>query len=178
MSGKQRGDACEERHTSPTVVSSRQSPVVVAAIRCSSATLKGKLGLTRTIWTDMMLDSGSTISLVRADVAAVVDCHRLQNTMLDVQVAGETIPVVDNVMISVGVDTYVVKQSFLVVKCLVTPVILGMDFLQAHGLIIDFSATPVKVVPRSLIKSTSSTSTNSSEFCLGTDVVEKTGSCR
>ena len=38
-----------------------------------------------------------------------------------------------------------VKHNFLVVDSLVAPAILGIDFLQKHGLTSDFTVTPVAV---------------------------------
>ena len=35
-------------------------------------------------------------------------------------------------------------HNFVVVNSLVVPVILGVDFLQTHGVLLDFSTTPVK----------------------------------
>ena len=37
------------------------------------------------------------------------------------------------------------RHNFIVVNSLVTPVILGTDFLQKHGLTLDFTADPVTV---------------------------------
>ena len=34
---------------------------------------------------------------------------------------------------------------FVVVNILITPAILGMDFLQQHNIVIDFASTPVKI---------------------------------
>ena len=35
-------------------------------------------------------------------------------------------------------------HNFVVVNSLVVPVILGVGFLQTHGVLLDFSTTPVK----------------------------------
>ena len=34
-------------------------------------------------------------------------------------------------------------HSFVVVQSLITPVILGIDFMQKHGLVLDFTTTPL-----------------------------------
>ena len=41
-------------------------------------------------------------------------------------------------------------HDFVVVKDLITAVILGTDFLQLHGLVLDFTTTPVTVAPSKL----------------------------
>ena len=39
-----------------------------------------------------------------------------------------------------------VHDEFLVVQNLVSPVILGVDFMQQHGVVLDFSADPVGIL--------------------------------
>ena len=55
------------------------------------------------------------------------------------------IPILDHVKAVVTVGNIVKSQNFFVVKDLITPVILGTDFLQEHRLLLDFSTTPVTV---------------------------------
>ena len=124
--------------------------VIVAAVRYSSATLEGGLGKNNIFKTIMMLDSGSTISLVREDVAVLVDCHKSPHSTGVVQVvsaSGEPIPILDHVLMTVHLGPLVVTQAFVVVKSLVALVILGLDFLQTHQLVLDFSSIPVTVIP-------------------------------
>ena len=80
----------------------------------------------------MMLDSGSTVSLVRKDLTLLVDNQVSDRVFSGIQVvsaSGETIPILDSVIISVQFGPLVVNQSFFVVESLVAPEILGLDFL-------------------------------------------------
>jgi len=36
-------------------------------------------------------------------------------------------------------------HCFIVVRSLITPVIVGVDFMQKHGLVLDFTTTPVTI---------------------------------
>lgn len=98
----------------------------------------------------MMLDSGSSVSLVRRDIVDKSQGVR-QITPREFQLvsaAGERIPVVGHVSAPVQVCALGVEHPFVVVDALITPVILGMDFLQGHGLVLDFASSPVRVLPR------------------------------
>ncbi len=45
------------------------------------------------------------------------------------------------------IDQLRVRHNFVVVQDLVTPAILGIDFLQRHGLVLDFACTPISIRP-------------------------------
>ena len=62
-----------------------------------------------------------------------------------VSATGEPIPVLGLVTLPVQVGPIEVDHPLVVVQSLITPVILGIDFLQAHGLILDFITTLVNV---------------------------------
>lgn len=47
-----------------------------------------------------------------------------------------------------------VQQNFIVVSHLIAPVILGLDFFQQHGLILDFTNADVKVYPKNALHRT------------------------
>ena len=106
----------------------------------------------------MMLDSGASISLVRKDTATWLPRSQpvSEASVHVVSATGETIPVLGRVTLPVQVGPIEVEHSLVVVQSLITPVILGIDFLQAHGLILDFTTTPVHVttqpVPDSSLK--------------------------
>ena len=96
---------------------------------------------------EMMLDSGASISLVREDTATRMPGSQSvsEASVHVVSATGETIPVLGRVTLPVQVGPIEVEHSLVVVQSLITPVILGIDFLQAHGLILDFTTTPVHV---------------------------------
>ena len=50
---------------------------------------------------------------------------------------------VDCVQLSIMINTSVMSHHFSVVNKLITPVTLGIDFLQRHNLVLDFSTNPV-----------------------------------
>ena len=54
---------------------------------------------------------------------------------------------VDHIQTTVQIQHHTVTHMFVVVNTctLITPVILGMNFLQQHGMVIDFASTPVKI---------------------------------
>ena len=105
----------------------------------------GKIG---EVPTEMMLDSGSARCLVSQDIvlgmkatskAALRVCPKL------VTASGQPLSLVDHIAATVQIGQLKVRHNFIVVNSLVTPVILGTDFLQKHGLTLDFTADPVTV---------------------------------
>ena len=120
--------------------------VLITTIRPSAAVIKGELG---TVAVDMMLDSGSSVSLVRKDIVDKSQRVR-QITPREfhlVSAASERIPVVGHVSVPVQVCALGVEHPFVVVDTLIAPVIL-VDFIQGHGIILDFASSPVQVLPR------------------------------
>ena len=95
-----------------------------------------------------MLDSGSHRSLLCRDV--LVGMKNTCKVNLPVRpklvtASGEPLPMVDHIEATVEIGQLKVRHNFLVVESLVTPAILGTDFLQKHGLTLDFTVTPVAV---------------------------------
>ena len=121
--------------------------ITVAAIKSSATVLKGKLG---GVEVELMLDSGSSVSLVQSNI--------LQKARNVTQVAarpielvtasGDQLPILQHVKASVQLGELHVVHEFVVVKNLVAPVILGIDFLQGNGLTLDFTQNPVTVSNR------------------------------
>ena len=118
----------------------------MAAVRSGATTVRGRVGDSEV---DMMLDSGASISLIQEGIAT-----KLQGTKSFspakarvVSATGEPITVLGCVTFPVQVGKVSVDHPLVVVKSLITPVILGIDFLQAHGLILDFTTTPVELRP-------------------------------
>ena len=59
--------------------------------------------------------------------------------------AGDDFLIVDHIQTTVRIQHHTVTHSFIVVNTLVTPAILGIDFLQQHGIIIDFASSPINI---------------------------------
>ena len=119
--------------------------VVTAAVRSSAAVLRGIIGNTEV---EMMLDSGSTVSLIQECIATrlpAVKQLQASNGLQLASAAGETIPVVGRVVLPVQVGGVCAEHPMIVVRSLITQVILGMDFLQKHGLVLDFTTMPVNI---------------------------------
>ena len=96
-----------------------------------------------------MLDSGSSVSLIREDVLSQLSevCSAPPRELRLVTAAGEAIPVAGYVSVPVQLGQVRVMHPFVVVKSLIAGVILGIDFLQQHGLVLDFAHSPIKVLP-------------------------------
>ena len=84
-------------------------------------------------------------------------CHLLKqlasNELQIASAAGKPIPVVGHIVFPVQVGELYAEHSMIVVRSLTTQVILGMDFLQNHGLVLDFTTTPVKVTAHARVSS-------------------------
>ena len=96
----------------------------------------------------MMLDSGSSVSLLQQNsVATMKDIQRLPRkpSMQLVTAAGSLLHVTDYVQAPVWIGGNKVMQQFLVVESLIAPVILGLDFMRKHKVTLDFSTKPVGV---------------------------------
>ena len=96
-----------------------------------------------------MLDSGSAVSLVRGEEIGSVR-KRVKSTQSKPQLrlvtaSGDPLPIIDHITASVQIGQLKVTHNFAVVHKLVTPAILGIDFLRLHGLILDFTSVPVTV---------------------------------
>ena len=92
-----------------------------------------------------MIDSGSSISLVRGSLTSY---HKLNAAPRDLQLvsaAGESIPILGQISLPIQLGGLKVNHLFVVVRSLITPVILGIDFMHKHGLVLDFTTTPITV---------------------------------
>ena len=119
--------------------------VVIAAVRSNTAIVRGQLG---SVDMDMMLDSRSSVSLVRKDILSEVSevCAAASRELRLVTAAGEPIKVLGYVSVKVKVGQVSVEHPFVVVKSLIAGVILGIDFLRQHELVLDFAFSPIKVL--------------------------------
>ena len=66
-----------------------------------------------------------------------------------VTASGDKLPILQHVKASIQLGELNVLHEFVVIKTLVAPVILGIDFLQGNGLMLDFTHNPVAVTVRS-----------------------------
>eukprot|EP00731_Ephydatia_muelleri_P033094 Em0025g50a len=64
--------------------------------------------------------------------------------------AGEELPILDQVSVHIKLNNLDHVHNFLVVEKLITSAILGIDFLQQQGLLLDFRTTPVTVLSPTL----------------------------
>ena len=98
---------------------------------------------------EMILDSGSAVSLVRGEeigsVRKKVKSTQSKPQLQLVTASGDPLPIIDHITASVQIGQLKVTHNFAVVHKLVTPAILGIDFLCLHGLILDFTSVPVTV---------------------------------
>ena len=121
--------------------------IVVASVR-SDSVITGKVG---DVNIEMMLDSGSHRSLLHVLCQdALVGMRGMSKANLLVHpnlvtASGQPLPMVDHIEATMLIGQLRVRHNFLVVESLVTPAILGTDFLQKHGLTLDFTVTPVAV---------------------------------
>ena len=99
---------------------------------------------------EVMLDSGSSVSLVRHDIAKRFNGRTSAGDMPKLRLVSageEELPIMNNVKAAVklsGIEE-VPEHSFIVVDQLISQVILGVDFLQQQGLVLDFTTLPVLV---------------------------------
>ena len=130
---------------SPTCLqcfSSRTHNVVVAVVRSQGAIVKGQLG---NACVEVMLDSRSSISIKESLINGYcVNQDPLEGLNL-VSAAGEPISVIGKIVAPIQVGNIHADHSFIVVHSLITSVILGMDFLQKHGIVLDFTKMPVTI---------------------------------
>ena len=96
----------------------------------------------------MMLDSGSSVSLIQKDVLSrAQDVGRIKATkpLRLVTASGDQLPILDHVSALVQVGELHVRHEFVVTESLVAPVILGVDFLHEDALLLDFTKAYVQV---------------------------------
>ena len=107
---------------------------------------------------EVMFDSGSAVSLLRKSdmnqMSSVQHMHKQPRVRL-ITAAGEPLPVVGLVQVPVQVGNFKTTHDFLVVDCLIYPVILGVYFLHKNALTLDFTSTPVSVYHSGTVLETS-----------------------
>ena len=91
-----------------------------------------------------MMDSGSSISLIMESFAKNYN-HQPPTDLNLISAAGEPIPVIGQFVAPIRVGNLLVDHNCIVIPSLITPVILGLDFLHKHRIILDFTTIPVSI---------------------------------
>ena len=142
--GKWTRDVSEWAGASQEQLKPHKISVVVAAVRPNAATTWGMVGECKV---ELMLDSGSSISLTQESVAAAFSTE--YNTVSFgsklVSASGDNIPVLGCMTLSLCIGEVQASRPLVVVQSFIVPVILGLDFLQKHGMVLDFTSNPVKI---------------------------------
>lgn len=120
------------------------------------ASISSDMALVSGLWggatTKLMLDSGSSVSLVKKDFVdskPVKFTRLITNTHINlVTASGDHLPIVDQVEAIVTIGSHTGSHTFLIVHDLIAPVILGLDFFRANKLAIDFTTVPPTVYQR------------------------------
>ena len=102
--------------------------ITVAAVRTNAAVVTGLLG---GVAMEMMLDSGSAVSLVRKDMISPQMMNIVQVPLPPVKLvtaAGDDLVIVDHIQTTIQLQHHTVTHIFVVVNTLITPTILGIDF--------------------------------------------------
>jgi len=119
--------------------------ITVAVVKSQATIVQGQLG---GVAVDFMLDSGSSVSLVQCDILSnmqnIVNIPQARPLCL-MTASGDQLPILRHIKAKVQLGEFDVYHDFVVVKKLATSVILGINFLQQNGLILDFNQTPVSV---------------------------------
>ena len=120
--------------------------VTVAVVKSTTTVIKGTWG---EVSVEMMPDSGSSLSLVQYDVLQcaqnVTEITAARPPIQLVTASEDQLPILLHVRASVQLGELYVLHDFVVIKNLVAPVILGIDFLQGNGLTLDFTQSPVAI---------------------------------
>ena len=114
-----------------------------------AASIVGKVG---GISSEVMLDSGSSVSLLSQNIAQKLIGARPQPIpQVQLQTAsGDSLPIINYISVDVQLNTMdtAVYHNFIIVPNLIAPVILGIDFFQQHSLILDFTETTIQIYPK------------------------------
>ena len=104
------------------------------------------VGTLRGVQTEIMLDSGSSVSFIQ-EAFVPQNVHKIQPKLCLqlVTAARRILKIVDHISTLVKLNEVEVSHNLVVVNQLIAPVILGIDFLQKNCLVLDFSSTPVEV---------------------------------
>ena len=142
--GKRTRNAPDGAKASPKQVSPQLT--VVAIARSSATIVQGRVG---NVQVQVMLDSGASISLIREETAKrLLGSRSVRPTNVHiVSATGDPIAVLGCATFAVLVGTVHVDHCLVVaiVHSLITSVTLGIDFMQEHGIVLDFATNPIRI---------------------------------
>ena len=101
--------------------------IVVAAIRTDGSIVDGVLENTVV---KLMIDSGSSISLVTRNLTSGRKLSTAPPGLRIVSAAGDPISILGQITMSIQLGDVKAAHPFIVVQSLIAPVILGIDFMQ------------------------------------------------
>ena len=143
-SGERQRDVCVGQQMSPSLISPEEVNVVVvvAAVKSKATVITGRFG---GVLVEIMLDSGRSISLVQHDVlvqAQDVVQVKARRPLQLMMASGEQLYVRGHIRAPFKIDELNLLHKFVVVESLVAHVILGVDFLFANALVLEFTQSP------------------------------------
>ena len=143
------------QQTSPSPLSPVNTVVVpVATVKTHASSIVGKVG---GINSEILLDSGSSVSLLSQELTQKLpstESRPLPQVLLQTA-SGDPMAIIDCVSTVVwlpGMNKDIV-HTFIVVKDLIAPAIIGVDFFQQHKLTVDFSKGSIHIysLPQSTV---------------------------
>ena len=120
--------------------------VVIATVKTHASSIVGKVG---GINSEILLDSGSSVSLLSQALVQklpATESRPLPQVLLQTA-SGDTMSIIDCVSAVIwlpGMEQDIV-HTFIVVKDLIAPAIVGVDFFQQHKLTVDFSKGTIQI---------------------------------
>ena len=146
---RQRGTFKRKGVPQEAVSPSAVGNVVVAFVRLNTAITRGLLDQKDV---DMLVDSGSSISLIQEGGATVFSrmIEKSPKGLQLISAEGKEIPVLGCITLPLRLGKIKVNHNFVVVHSLIAPVILGVDFLQKYNLVLDFTSTPVSIARKTV----------------------------
>ena len=63
--------------------------------------------------------------------------------VLNLVSTAEPISIIGKIVVPIQIGSIHADHNFIVIHSLITPVILGMDLFQKHGMVLDFTTMPV-----------------------------------
>ena len=112
--------------------------VHVATTRTDAPTMLIEIGDTPV---KVMLDSGSSVSLIRTNLVNKIQCSpRITDISTKlITASGVLLPMRGLITTTVKINNHRVHQDLIVVDSLMAPVILGTDFLSTQKILLDFT---------------------------------------